>query len=64
MSHPADRQWLRVDQVAQRLNLHPDTVRKLVREGYLRRETFKGTRVKRIPLSSVQSYERSCCDAK
>lgn len=54
-----DRQMLRVEDVASRLDVHPQTVREWLRLGKLRGVRMGGTKAGwRIPLSEVERVER------
>jgi excisionase family DNA binding protein len=52
--HPLDQPLLSIHQVASSLNVHPDTVRRLIRAGQLSSYLIAGRH--RIPPASVHSY--------
>jgi len=51
-----DDPWLTVEQVAERLQMHPDTIRRLLREGRLRGHRLTRRAGWRIRASSVDRF--------
>ena len=57
-------EWFTVEQIARRLQVHPDTVRRWLRDGRLRGRNFGGKTGYRVRASELEAFLEGEPDTK